>query len=46
MTGPEVGAPAVSVPLRDRYNAFIARHEIARELGMGALAVVFVASDS
>ena len=34
-------APAVAV--RDRYNDFIARHDIAWELGMGALAVVFVA---
>ena len=29
--------------LRDRYSAFISRHEIAWELGMGFLAVVFVA---
>jgi hypothetical protein len=43
MTGQEAGAPGVSVSLRDRYSAFIARHDIAWELGMGALAVVFVA---
>jgi voltage-gated potassium channel len=28
--------------MRARYNAFIARHEVAWELGMAALAVVFV----
>jgi voltage-gated potassium channel len=28
--------------LRDRYNAFIARHEVAWELAMGALAAAFV----
>jgi voltage-gated potassium channel len=31
-----------SVPLRDRYNGFIAEHEIAWELGMAVLAIVFV----
>ena len=31
------------LPLRDRFNAFIERHDIAWELGMGALAIVFVA---
>jgi hypothetical protein len=39
-------APAVEPndpPLRDRFNAFVARHDIAWELGMGALAIVFVA---
>jgi voltage-gated potassium channel len=39
-------APAVEangLPLRDRFNAFIERHDIAWELGMGALAIVFVA---
>jgi voltage-gated potassium channel len=39
-------APAVDasdLPLRDRFNAFVARHDIAWELGMGALAIVFVA---
>jgi voltage-gated potassium channel len=29
--------------MRNRYNTFIARHDIAWELGMAALAVVFVA---
>jgi len=29
--------------MRDRYNAFIDRHEIAWELGMAVLAVIFVA---
>ena len=27
---------------RDRYNEFIERHEVAWEIGMGLLAVVFV----
>lgn len=29
--------------MRDRYNAFIDRHEIAWELGMGFLAIIYVA---
>ena len=29
--------------MRDRINAFVARHEIAWELGMGFLAIVYVA---
>lgn len=29
--------------VRDRYNAFLKRHEIAWELGMGFLAVIYVA---
>jgi voltage-gated potassium channel len=31
------------MPIRDRYNAFISRHEVAWELGFAALAVAFVA---
>jgi voltage-gated potassium channel len=34
---------ALAVPLRDRYNAFIERHEVAWELSMGVLALVWVA---
>ena len=29
--------------MRDRYNAFIDRHEIAWELAMGFLAIIYVA---
>ena len=29
--------------MRDRFNAFIDRHEMAWELGMGFLAIVYVA---
>ena len=32
-----------AAPVRDRYNAFIARHDTAWELGMAAFAVVYVA---
>lgn len=32
-----------SVPWRDRYNTFVARHDIAWELAMGAFAILFVA---
>jgi voltage-gated potassium channel len=40
---PENVGAAPSIPWRDRYNTFIARHEIAWELSMGALAILFVA---
>jgi voltage-gated potassium channel len=40
-TGTE--ADATHLGRRGRYNLFIARHEIAWELGMGFLAIVFVA---
>ena len=48
MKGDEAGAVAIAeergaAGLRDRYNAFIARHEVAWELTMGVLAIVFVA---
>jgi voltage-gated potassium channel len=36
-----IGRPAE--PVRERFNAFIARHDVAWELGMAFLAVVFVA---
>ena len=29
--------------MRDRFNAFIARHDMAWELGMALLAIVYVA---
>jgi len=38
MTAEEASSPAIPLPMRDRYDAFIARHEIAWELDMGALA--------
>ena len=31
------------MPARDRFNAFVHRHEIAWELGMGLLAILYVA---
>jgi len=34
--------PSSRAPLRDRYNAFITDHEVAWELLMAALAVVFI----
>lgn len=38
-----VAAEAPDESVRDRFNAFVARHDIAWELAMGALAIVFVA---
>jgi len=44
MTVEKAASPAtVPASPRERYNAFIARHDIAWELSMGALAIVFVA---
>lgn len=34
---------AVRTDLRERYNAFVVQHDVAWELGMGALAILFVA---
>jgi voltage-gated potassium channel len=42
-TDPQEGTGAAGRGLRDRYNTLIARHDIAWELGMGGLAIVFVA---
>lgn len=36
-------APVAASSARERFNGFVARHEIAWELAMGALAVLFVA---
>ncbi len=43
MTIVDVPGHAAQLPFRERYDAFIARHDVAWELGMGALAIVFVA---
>lgn len=43
MADPTLAAQESPQTLRDRFNAFVARHDIAWELAMGALAILFVA---
>jgi voltage-gated potassium channel len=38
----DVAVPARQLPLRDRYTASIARHEVAWELTFAALAIIYV----
>lgn len=39
----EMGTGRANLSLRDRYNAFVARYEVAWELSMALLAVAYVA---
>ncbi len=43
MKAGSLARPGLWSAARERYNGFIARHDIAWELGMGGLAIVFVA---
>ncbi|MDA8202493.1 MAG: ion transporter [Chloroflexi bacterium] len=43
MTADDVAVARQGAWFRERFNGFVARHEVAWELGMGALAVLFVA---
>lgn len=43
MAAEVLASDPATLSIRDRFNAFVARHDIAWELAMGALAVVFVA---